>query len=224
MNGAQSTAGDGPCPLGQSVLDLSRIAAGGEDGASLALDYEALLACAWGRPSRAFGSMYRRFDGATRVPRLPGPPYHFLSRVLHVSAAPGKMAAGVTVEVEYDVPGDGPDAWYFGDNGARTMPWAVLLEAALQPCGWLASYAGCALAIDTELSFRNLDGTATVHHEVFDGPASEATRDAPQTLRSHVCATTKARRPPTRAIASPTIRRHGSSGASCSSIPRSPVP
>jgi 3-hydroxymyristoyl/3-hydroxydecanoyl-(acyl carrier protein) dehydratase/1-acyl-sn-glycerol-3-phosphate acyltransferase len=38
------------------------------------------------------------------------------------------------------------------------MPFAVLLEAALQPCGWLASYMGCALTTEEELCFRNLDG------------------------------------------------------------------
>src|SRR5262249_56202999 len=38
-------------------------------------DARAMLACAWGRPSQAFGDMYRVFDGPRRVPRLPGPPY-----------------------------------------------------------------------------------------------------------------------------------------------------
>jgi 3-hydroxymyristoyl/3-hydroxydecanoyl-(acyl carrier protein) dehydratase len=37
-------------------------------------DYAALLACAWGAPSEAFGQMYARFDGGRTVPRLPGPP------------------------------------------------------------------------------------------------------------------------------------------------------
>ena len=43
-----------------------------------------------------------------------------------------------------------------------TMPFAVLLEAALQPCGWLASYVGSALTSDDGSLFRNLDGTGTV--------------------------------------------------------------
>ena len=33
-----------------------------------------LLACAWGRPSEAFGPLYAPFDAGPRVPRLPGPP------------------------------------------------------------------------------------------------------------------------------------------------------
>ena len=47
------------------------------------------------------------------------------------------------------------------------MPYAVLLEAALQPCGWFASYKGSVLHSNEELYFRNLDGTATQHREVF---------------------------------------------------------
>jgi 3-hydroxymyristoyl/3-hydroxydecanoyl-(acyl carrier protein) dehydratase len=60
-----------------------------------------------------------------------------------------------------------PDAWYFGANRQKAMPFSVLLEAALQPCGFLAAYAGSALTTDEPLSFRNLDGTATAHREIF---------------------------------------------------------
>jgi 3-hydroxymyristoyl/3-hydroxydecanoyl-(acyl carrier protein) dehydratase len=42
------------------------------------------------------------------------------------------------------------------------MPWAVLLEAALQPCGWLALATGVPLRFPHDLFFRNLDGRATV--------------------------------------------------------------
>ncbi|MCB0049697.1 MAG: hypothetical protein KDE24_09175, partial [Caldilinea sp.] len=68
--------------------------------------------------------------------------------------------SGGTLEAEYQIP---PDAWYFSENGNRTMPYAVLLEAALQPCGWFASYKGSVLQSGEELYFRNLDGTATQH-------------------------------------------------------------
>ena len=46
------------------------------------------------------------------------------------------------------------------------MPFAVLLETALQPCGWLAAYVGSALTSETDLSFRNLGGTAIQHRPV----------------------------------------------------------
>ncbi len=67
----------------------------------------------------ALGPMYARFDGHRRAPRLPGEPYHFMSRVTRVDGAMGADAAGHHREVAYDVP---PDAWYFGhgeDDAAR---------------------------------------------------------------------------------------------------------
>ena len=38
----------------------------------------------------------------------------------------------------------------------------ILLEAALQPCGWMAAYLGAALTSPTDLCFRNLGGKARV--------------------------------------------------------------
>ncbi len=127
-------------------------------------DFRAMLASAWGRPSEAFGPMYTRFDGPTRVARLPGPPYHFMSRVSHIDGPLNQFKPGRTIEIAYDIP---MDEWYFDQNGCESMPFAVLLEAALQPCGWLASAVGSALTVDEELSFRNLDGTGTLHRELL---------------------------------------------------------
>ncbi|MCP4809003.1 MAG: 3-hydroxyacyl-[acyl-carrier-protein] dehydratase FabA [Proteobacteria bacterium] len=134
------------------------------EGQEHRLDHDALVACAWGRPSRAFGPMYAKFDSHRKVPRLPGPPYHFCTRVLDVQGPMGVPKKGAEVLMAYEVPND---AWYFTENGNATMPYAVLLEAALQPCGWLASYVGCTLAAPHDLFFRNLDGTGTQHREVF---------------------------------------------------------
>ncbi|MDQ3037199.1 MAG: polyketide synthase dehydratase domain-containing protein, partial [Myxococcota bacterium] len=162
-------------PTSLSQADPSKSIARAPNGPSegFPFDYASLLACAWGKPSAAFGPIYERFDGHRKVARLPGPPYHFMSRVARVAAPMGEAKAGAEVEVEYDVP---PDAWYFRENGAATMPMCVLMEAALQPCGWLASYVGCALTSDEDLLFRNLDGKGTVHAEVL--PSSG-------TLRTH---------------------------------------
>jgi 3-oxoacyl-(acyl-carrier-protein) synthase/3-hydroxymyristoyl/3-hydroxydecanoyl-(acyl carrier protein) dehydratase/1-acyl-sn-glycerol-3-phosphate acyltransferase len=127
-------------------------------------DYRSLIACAWGRPSEAFGPRYREFDGPRYVARLPGPPYHFLTRMLSVDKPLGCMETGTTVVSAYDVPG--ADEWYFQDGGHPTMPLCVIMEAALQPCGWLASYSGSSIGLDSDLYFRNLDGTATLHAEI----------------------------------------------------------
>ena len=83
------------------------------------------------------------------------------------------MKPGTVVEVDYDIP---EDVWYFDENGHRTMPFCVLLEAALQPCGWLASYVGSALTSNDELFFRNLDGKGTLKVELLPAGGTLRTR------------------------------------------------
>ncbi len=151
----------GAIPPSQTASDTHAVAV--VDG--FAFDQKSLLACAIGRPSEAFGPMYQRFDGTQRVARLPGPPYLFMSRIVEINGPIGVMKAGGRARVEYDVPGD---AWYFDHNGCRTMPFAVLLEAALQPCGWLSSYVGSTLTEEGELGFRNLDGEGRMLAELHD--------------------------------------------------------
>lgn len=125
-------------------------------------DHAALLDCANGAPSAAFGDMYDRFDREGIVPRLPQEPYHMMTRVIDVSTRPGVPEKGARVRSEYDIP---PDAWYFADNRNGAMPFAVLSEIALQPCGWLASHCGFALSGD--LKFRNLEGDGVLHRELL---------------------------------------------------------
>lgn len=125
---------------------------------------EQFLAFATGKPSEAFGEPYRVFDAQRTIARLPGPPYQFVDRVVKIDAAPWKLEPTDWVTTEYEVPAD---AWYFRANRQASMPLAVLLEIALQPCGWLAAYLGSALHSEADLSFRNLSGTATMVEELF---------------------------------------------------------
>lgn len=118
-------------------------------------DEYAMMACAWGRPSEAFGRLGAPYDGPRRSLRLPGPPYHLVSRIRAVDCALGVATIGGTVVSEYDVPRDG---WYFDDGRGGIMPFPVLMEIALQPCGWLSCYMGLAAQIDGDALFRNLDG------------------------------------------------------------------
>ena len=119
---------------------------------------ETIMAFSNGRPSEAFGERYRVFDGERKIARLPGPPYQFLDRITAVKGEQWVMSAGKMAEAQYDVPAD---EWYFTANRHQDMPFSVLLEIVLQPCGWLAAYAGSALTSETDLSFRNLGGKAT---------------------------------------------------------------
>jgi 3-oxoacyl-(acyl-carrier-protein) synthase/3-hydroxymyristoyl/3-hydroxydecanoyl-(acyl carrier protein) dehydratase len=120
-----------------------------------------ILAFSVGRPSEGFGEPYRPFDEGRFIARLPGPPYLFLDRVVDAGPAPWRLEAGAWATAESDIP---PDAWYFrADRGGGVLPFCVLLEIALQTCGFLAAYGGSALQSDQPLKFRNLDGRGTLH-------------------------------------------------------------
>jgi 3-oxoacyl-(acyl-carrier-protein) synthase/3-hydroxymyristoyl/3-hydroxydecanoyl-(acyl carrier protein) dehydratase len=120
-----------------------------------------ILAFSVGHPSDCFGEPYRPFDEKRFIARLPGPPYLFLDRVVDAGPAPWRLEAGAWATAEYDIPSD---AWYFrADRGGGVLPFCILLEIALQACGFLAAYAGSALQSDQPLKFRNLGGRGTLH-------------------------------------------------------------
>ncbi len=120
---------------------------------------ESILAFAQGKPSKAFGEKYKIFDKERQIARLPRPPYFFMDSVLKADHPQWKMKPGGWIETQYDIP---KDEWYFNANRSDTIPFCILLEIALQPCGWLAAYAGSALENDERLYFRNLGGKATL--------------------------------------------------------------
>lgn len=122
-------------------------------------DNRSILAFALGKPSEAFGDRYKMFDSERKIARLPGPPYKFLDRIISIKdCEPWVLKAGGIIEAEYDILAND---WYFTEDNQPYMPFAILLEVALQPCGWLAAYLGSALTSETDISFRNLGGEAT---------------------------------------------------------------
>lgn len=143
-------------PIGAAVVPA--------DARPALYDSDRILAFAVGRPSEAFGEPYLVFDADRRIARLPGPPYAFFDRITDIHAEAWHLEPGGWIEAQYDVPRDG---WYFRANRQQSMPFAIVLEIALQPCGWLAAYLGSALSSSDDLSFRNLGGTATLYEEVF---------------------------------------------------------
>lgn len=128
-------------------------------------DRESIMQFAYGKPSLAFGDRYKVFDNERKIARLPRPPYAFMDRVVEVNQEPWVLQAGGWIEAHYFVP---PQEWYFQGNRQPTMAFAILLEVALQPCGWLAAYCGSALRSNEDLKFRNLGGSAILHREVDD--------------------------------------------------------
>jgi len=137
--------------------------------ASVAFDRAHLEEFATGRPSLAFGEPYAPYDTGRFIARLPSPPYLFIDRISRVEPEAWVLRPGGWIEAEMDVP---EDAWYIAAERCDALPYSVLLEAALQPCGWLAAYMGSALKSVKPLHFRNLGGQATLHREV---PAAAGT-------------------------------------------------
>ena len=141
-----------------------------------------ILAFAVGAPSRAFGNRYQKFDKDREIARLPGPPYFFMDRVIKTDHQPWQMAPGGWIEAQFDLPEGG---WYFKAAKSDTLPFSILLEIALQPCGWLAAYAGSALHSEERLYFRNLGGEARLISPVHRSMGT-------LTMRSRLTAVSKA--------------------------------
>jgi PfaB family protein len=134
---------------------------------------EMLEEFASGRPSKAFGEPYAAFDSQRFIARLPRPPYLFMDRVVAAEPEPWVLKPDGWIESQSDMD---PDDWFFRANRTPTMPFCVLNEIALQPCGWMAAYMGSALRSEKDLRFRNLGGTARIGSDVFADASPLTTR------------------------------------------------
>jgi len=93
-----------------------------------------------------------------RTPRIPNGDLLMMSRVVALQGQPGRLQEPAAIETEYDVP---LDPWFHRPEATPATPYAILLEMALQPCGFLAAYLETPLAYPQEnFFFRNLDGDA----------------------------------------------------------------
>jgi PfaB family protein len=103
-----------------------------------------------------FGDLFAAFEGR-RIPRLPNGPLRMIDRVLEIDGPPGEIREGAVLTSAFDLPAR---AWYLHpDTGAAAC--AGLMEAALQPCGFLSAYQGTIQhQPDQDFYFRNLDGRA----------------------------------------------------------------
>ena len=98
-----------------------------------------------------------------------------MDRITAIEPEPWVLQADGWVEAQYDLPAD---AWYFAADRSGVLPFCILLEIALQPCGWLAAFAGSALKSDSDLKFRNLGGSAIQQTNIMphDGTLTMRTR------------------------------------------------
>jgi 3-hydroxymyristoyl/3-hydroxydecanoyl-(acyl carrier protein) dehydratase/malonyl CoA-acyl carrier protein transacylase len=127
-------------------------------------DRNHMLEFAEGLPSQAFGVQYEPYDRQRFIARLPRPPYLFIDRIIKADPEPWVLKPDGWIEAECDVD---PNAWYFKAEKTPAIPISIMLEIALQPCGWLAAYMGSALRSQNDLRFRNLGGSATLFDEVL---------------------------------------------------------
>jgi len=132
---------------------------GNEGGEATRFDQAALQAFATGSAAQCFGPTYAVFEHR-RMPRIPNGDLLLMSRIVDVEGKQGEIHPGASLLSAYDVPND---AWFYQQNAYPAMPYAILMETALQPCGFLSAYQGSALRYpETDFYFRNLDGTGNL--------------------------------------------------------------
>ena len=118
---------------------------------------------ATGSISACFGPDYAVFEGK-RIPRTPNTYLKLFNRIVEINCERGTFTGNPNLVSEYDVP---VDAWYFEKNSAPVMPYSVLMEIALQPCGFLSAYLGSTLPYpNTDFFFRNLDGDGELLRDI----------------------------------------------------------
>ena len=136
------------------------------DQQCLLFDEDQVLEFSSGQPSRAFGEAFQVFDQERFLARLPRPPYSFLNGIAQVSHPPMQLVAPQSALGVY---WPHKELWFVtadGEQAPHGMPYAILLEAGLQTCGWLSAYMGSALESEHELFYRNLEGSGTHHQRV----------------------------------------------------------
>jgi len=108
-----------------------------------------------GSLAACFGPEYATYD-TRRAPRTPNGDLQLISRVLSVNGTRGEVVAGSSLITEYDVPAH---PWYCDQNAYPAIPYSILMEIGLQPCGFLSAHLGSTLPYpDENFYFRNLDG------------------------------------------------------------------
>lgn len=119
------------------------------------IDEERIRAFALGSPVDCFGEDYTIYAGR-RLPLIPNGDLQLMSRIVELQGKPYEFTPDTYLVSEYDVP---VDAWFYQHNAYPALPYSLLMEIALQPCGFLSAYLrSCMLFPNADLYFRNLDG------------------------------------------------------------------
>ncbi|MDI6796754.1 MAG: hypothetical protein QMD09_07410, partial [Desulfatibacillaceae bacterium] len=112
---------------------------------------------ATGSLAKCFGEAFSIYENR-QPPRTPNSELQLISRVVDIGGTPGDFKSPAFVTAQYDVPAD---AWFFAQNAwPGVLPYSVIMEIALQPCGFVSTWAQTTLIKpETDFFFRNLDGT-----------------------------------------------------------------
>ena len=118
-----------------------------------------MLELTTGSPSKYFGKNYEPFDAHRKLSRMPNPPFACITRVLEMHGSAHDFSPGATLTSEMDL---FPDDWFFQCNDG-ILPFCILSEALLQPCGLLAQFLEHDLLSDKDRFIRNLAGKVQTH-------------------------------------------------------------
>ncbi len=157
--GVQLSEKNKTLPVGDSNEPLARLVKLPRQSALL--NEEQIQEFCLGSVSKCFGAEFDIYDtGEVTASRMPNTHLNFVHRVLEVKGERHKFTPKSTIITEYDAP---VDTWYYRHNSSDTIPYSVLMEIALQPCGFLSAYLGTTLLYPNEsLYFRNLDGQGRI--------------------------------------------------------------
>jgi PfaB family protein len=116
-----------------------------------------------GRPSAFFGDRYRSFDDKRQISRMPNAPYSCVSRVMELEGEFAQLSPGASMRSEFDI---FENDWFFQVNQG-VLPYCILNEAVLQPCGLMAQLLGIDTLSDTDRFIRNLSGKIQIGADLF---------------------------------------------------------
>ena len=108
-----------------------------------------------GSIARCFGPRFKELD-QRKTPRLPNGRLLLVDRVIQITGTQMDLSQPASIVTEFDIQSE---AWFLQSNPYQGIPLAILMEIALQPCGFLSAYLGTSLMIPAANNiFRNLDG------------------------------------------------------------------
>lgn len=113
-----------------------------------------------GSLSDCFGPDFDIYEGR-QAPRIPNGDLQLMSRVLRIDGERYDFSTPSSLISEYDVP---VDVWFYTQSAYPSIPYSMIMEIALQPCGFLCTYMGATMIYpDATLCYRNLSADATLY-------------------------------------------------------------